>query len=104
MTVPYWQRSTKPQAIDVDAAIVGGGVCGLSAALHLIRRGLSVVVLERHTAGSGASSRNAGFLMRGMAESYKVACDTLGSDTARNIWRWSEENLRGLQSEGAAEL
>ncbi|MFI4917518.1 MAG: NAD(P)/FAD-dependent oxidoreductase [Phycisphaerales bacterium JB060] len=104
MTVPYWQRSTRPQAIDVDAAVVGGGVCGLSAALHLLRRGLSVVVLERHMAGSGASSRNAGFLMRGMAESYKVASDTLGSETARNIWRWSEENLLGLQSEGAAEL
>lgn len=104
MTVPYWQRSSKPQLIDADVAVIGGGVCGLSAALHLMRRGLSVVVLERHAPGAGASSRNAGFLMRGMAESYKVARDTLGEETARSIWRWSEENLRGLRSEGAGEL
>lgn len=104
MTVPYWQRSSKPQTIDVDAAVVGGGVCGLSAALHLTRRGLSVVVLERSAPGSGASSRNAGFLMRGLAENYRVARDTLGTDTAQHAWRWSEENLRGLQSEGVSEL
>lgn len=104
MTVPYWQRSSKPQTIDVDAAVVGGGVCGLSAALHLIRRGLSVVVLERHAPGSGASSRNAGYLMRGLAENYRAARDTLGIETAQHVWRWSEENLRGLQSEGISEL
>lgn len=104
MTVPYWQRSSKPQLIDADVAVVGGGICGLSSAIHFMRRGLSVVVLERHAPGSGASSRNAGFLMRGMAESYKVARDTLGEDAARSIWRWSEENLRGLQSEGVSEL
>lgn len=104
MTVPYWQRSSKPQTIDVDAAVVGGGVCGLSAALHLIRRGLSAVVLERHAPGSGASSRNAGYLMRGLAENYRSARDTLGIETAQHVWRWSEENLRGLQSEGISEL
>jgi len=104
MTVPYWQRSSKPQTIDVDAAVVGGGVCGLSTALHLVRRGLSVVVLERYAPGAGASSRNAGFLMRGLAENYRAARDTLGEATAQHVWRWSEENLRGLQSEGVAEL
>jgi glycine/D-amino acid oxidase-like deaminating enzyme len=104
MTVPYWQRASRPQAIDVDVAVVGGGVCGLSAAVHLIRRGLSVVVLERHTPGSGASGRNAGFLMRGLAENYKAARDGLGVDTSRHVWRWSEENLRGLRAEGVGEL
>ena len=104
MTVPYWQRSTKPQTIEVDAAVVGGGVCGLSAALHLVRRGCSVVVLERHAPGSGASTRNAGFLMRGLAENYRTARDTLGTQTAQHVWRWSEENLRGLQSEGVSSL
>ena len=104
MTVPYWQRSSRPHTIDVDAAVVGGGVCGLSAALHLIRRGCSVAVLERHLPGAGASSRNAGFLMRGLAENYRVARDALGPDTARSVWRWSEENLRGLQSEGVSTL
>jgi len=104
MTVPFWQRAVTPQTIDVEAVVIGAGICGLSAALHLVRRGLRVVVLEKHAPGAGASSRNAGFLMRGLAESYRVARDTLGELTAQNVWRWSEENLRGLQSEGLSSL
>lgn len=34
------------RSIDVDVVVVGAGCCGLSAALELHRRGLSVVVLE----------------------------------------------------------
>lgn len=44
-----------------DVAIVGGGYCGLSAALHLARKGVSVCVLEAGAIGWGASGRNGGF-------------------------------------------
>ncbi|MEO1007177.1 MAG: FAD-binding oxidoreductase [Planctomycetota bacterium] len=104
MTVSLWNRSPAPPPLDADLAIIGGGVCGLSAALHARRRGLSVVVLERHAAGSGASTRNAGYLMRGMADNYAAACDVLGDALAQQAWRWTEENLRGLQAEGVASL
>lgn len=104
MTVSFWGRSPAPNSFEVDATVVGGGICGLAAAIHLTRRGLRTIVLERHTPGSGASTRNAGFLMRGMAENYKVARDSLGVEAARNIWQWSEENLRGLRAEGADSL
>ncbi|QEC48320.1 FAD-dependent oxidoreductase [Baekduia soli] len=43
-------------------AVVGGGVAGLSAALHLRLGGAEVVVLERHRTGAGASSGNAGWI------------------------------------------
>src|SRR3954447_19016330 len=46
----------------VDALFVGGGVIGMSAAWRASQRGLSVCVLERHTAGSGASRVAAGIL------------------------------------------
>src|SRR5947199_5779051 len=46
----------------VDALFVGGGVIGLSAAWRASQRGLSVCVLERDTAGSGASRVAAGIL------------------------------------------
>ena len=36
------------------------GFTGLSAALHLAQKGLSVVVLDAHRAGFGASGRNGG--------------------------------------------
>jgi ribulose 1,5-bisphosphate synthetase/thiazole synthase len=39
----------------VDVAIVGGGFCGLSAALHLAEGGTAVAVLEAREPGWGAS-------------------------------------------------
>ena len=44
----------------VDAAIVGAGFTGLSAALHLRRAGVEVAVLEAVEPGWGASGRNNG--------------------------------------------
>ena len=41
-----------------DVAVVGGGLAGLSAAIELADRGLSVRLLEAGQIGSGASGRN----------------------------------------------
>ncbi len=43
--------------------VVGGGYCGLSAAAELARRGRSVVVLDEHDLGWGASTRNGGMVL-----------------------------------------
>ena len=46
-----------------DVIIVGGGVTGLSTGLHLKELGVeNVVILERHSIGSGQSGRAAGVL------------------------------------------
>lgn len=104
MTISHWRRSHALGTVRGDAIVVGAGICGLSAALHLERRGLVVHVVERGTIGCGASSRNAGFLMRGAAESYARAAEIHGRDTARLLWRWTEENLAGLRAEGVESL
>jgi glycine/D-amino acid oxidase-like deaminating enzyme len=44
-----------------DVAIIGGGYCGLAAALYLALRGFDVRVLEAGAIGWGASGRNGGF-------------------------------------------
>ena len=47
--------------IDVDVAIVGGGVLGTSIAWHLTQRGVKrVALVERHAIGSGSSALAAG--------------------------------------------
>jgi glycine/D-amino acid oxidase-like deaminating enzyme len=43
-----------------DVAIVGGGIAGLSTALHLARAGIATVVVEGGEIGAGASGRNNG--------------------------------------------
>jgi glycine/D-amino acid oxidase-like deaminating enzyme len=101
MTVSYWRRSGGSKTSrSCDVAVIGAGICGISAALHLQRRGLKACVLERHALASGASSRNAGFLMRGAADNYEVARREWGVDRARLVWRMTEENIAGLRAEG----
>lgn len=57
-------RPSAPRApSQVDVVVVGAGYCGLSAAIELARRGRSVVVVDRHDLGWGASSRNGGMVI-----------------------------------------
>lgn len=112
MSVSHWRRQASdhnlvpasPLPRSADLVVLGAGVAGVSAALEAQRLGLRAVVLERHHLASGASGRNAGFLMRGMAENYAVAIEQYGRDRARAAWRLSEDNLRDLVALGAEEL
>lgn len=51
-----------------DLLVVGGGFAGLSAALHAAEAGLSVILVEAHRIGWGASGRNAGFVVPNFAK------------------------------------
>lgn len=50
----------------VDVAIVGAGFTGLSAAIELASRGVSVAVLDAGLVGGGASGRNGGQINPGL--------------------------------------
>lgn len=105
MTVSMWQRrEPAPEPISVDVCVIGAGICGLSAAIECEARDVSCVVLERDYPGARASGRNAGFLMRGAAENYARACDDLGRERARWLWRFTESNLRALRRLGVGGL
>ena len=47
-----------------DAVVVGGGCMGASTAFHLARRGLRVVVLERHHIASGSTGHSGAIVRR----------------------------------------
>ncbi len=76
-----------------DVAIVGGGLAGLSAALELRERGLDVRLLEAREAGWGASGRNGGQAIHGLACDQAVIEAQLGLDDARRVWAMTLEAL-----------
>jgi glycine/D-amino acid oxidase-like deaminating enzyme len=80
-----------------DVAVVGGGYTGLAAARALARRGASVVVLERHTIGWGASGRNGGFVLPGYKPDIDALARRLGVDEARRLFRLSLEAVDSLE-------
>lgn len=75
----------------VDVCIIGAGYTGLSAALHLARKGLSVAVLEAHRAGFGASGRNGGQVGSGYNKSQRWLAKSLGDTQARALWDMAQE-------------
>jgi gamma-glutamylputrescine oxidase len=88
-------RSWAPLAGDrrCDVAVVGGGLAGLSAALELRERGTDVVVLEGAAVGSGASGRNGGQAIHGLACEMTTIESQLGLGDARKVWAMSLEAL-----------
>lgn len=104
MTVSLWRRTTALGVITCDTAVIGAGITGVSAALALQRRGVDALIIERHTLGSGASTRNAGYLMRGAADNYAAAMRDWGRATAKRLWKLTEENITALRQEGVDRL
>lgn len=85
--------------VDCDVCVVGGGIAGCSTALHLAEKGFSVVLLEEHRVGWGASGRSGGQALFGLAPGQAKLERLIGAGDARALWDVSVEALallRGL--------
>ncbi|HET6602895.1 MAG TPA: FAD-binding oxidoreductase [Xanthomonadaceae bacterium] len=69
--------------------VIGAGVTGLSAALHLAERGASVMVLEREGPGLGTSGRANGQIIAGLQQSPDAIVATYGADPGERIVEFS---------------
>jgi gamma-glutamylputrescine oxidase len=81
-----------------DVCIVGGGISGLSAALHLRARGYGVALLEGAHLGYGGSGRSGGQSIFGYACEMTTLEKLVGEADARRMWQISVEGLE-LQRE-----
>lgn len=77
-------------AAGYDAIVIGGGLHGLSVALHLARRRKRVIVLERRYAGRHSSGINAGGVRRLGRDIREIALSVI----AMEMWH-SIESLVG---------
>jgi gamma-glutamylputrescine oxidase len=77
-----------------DVAIVGGGVTGCSAALHLAENGYDVALLEAERIGWGASGRSGGQILAGYGTGMDVLAESLGQRDAQQAWEMSREAVR----------
>ncbi len=94
-TAPREQRFPALESnLDGDVAVVGAGLAGLSAAIELADRGFSVVLLEAREVGWGASGRNGGQAIAGLACDQGVIEAQLGRDAAHRVWDMTIESIR----------
>lgn len=68
-----------------SVAIIGGGIVGLTTALHLAEAGVEVVVLEAQEPGWGASGNNGGQLNPGLKFDPDVIERVYGPDLGRRM-------------------
>src|ERR1700681_2946180 len=96
LSTPFWPRPPErypgrlPERADV--LVIGGGITGVSLLHHLAKRRIDAVLVERRHLAYGASGRNAGFLLAGVADCYADAVRTFGRPRAREIWGMTVEN------------
>ncbi|GGJ96793.1 NAD(P)/FAD-dependent oxidoreductase [Pseudomonas matsuisoli] len=77
--------------INADVCIIGGGFSGLNSAIELAQRGFSVVLLEAHRIGWGASGRNGGQLIRGIGHDLEQFRRQIGIEGVQTLKRMGLE-------------
>ena len=104
MDTPYWldepytPRPTLEESLTADVAILGGGITGAAAALFMAQKGCRVALVERGPIAFGASGRNAGLLLAGIARNYESSVRMIGPDRSRQLWALSTENHELIRS------
>jgi len=84
---PFRQGAEGPSSGRADVVVVGAGFTGLSAALALAQRGMSVVVFEAGRVVGEASGRNGGQCNGGLAHDYAGLVQRFGLEQARAFHR-----------------
>ena len=83
---PYDSRPPLTGEVEVEACVIGAGVGGLSCARRLAAHRVETLVLERDTVAGGASGRNGGFLIAGLAPFHNDAIELWGREYAATVY------------------
>lgn len=92
-TISIWKSISKnPIAypnltteIEVDIAIIGGGITGVTTALHLINAGKKVAIIEANKIGEGTTGFSTGNLYVPVQSYYQNIIKKFNSEVAKSI-------------------
>lgn len=83
--------------LECDVVVIGGGLLGASAALHLSELGVDTVVVEKNRIGSAASGRNGGQLTPGLARwEAEEMIHHLSHADAKKLWHFTSTEAMQL--------
>src|SRR5690242_3958566 len=102
------QDAAAPQRLafdlDVDIAIVGAGLAGLTVALEGARLGASIAVLEGRHVGWAASGHHLGTVVPGFGLAVADLIERVGLEDARELWALSKEGAEHVRSLATEEM
>jgi len=90
--------------LDVDIAIVGAGLAGLTVALEAARLGASVAVLEGRHVGWNASGHQLGTVMPGYGLPISDLIARIGFEDTRELWSLSKEGAEYVRANATEAL
>lgn len=93
-----WHEFEALQAdIECDVVVIGAGLLGSSAALHLSEQGVETVLVEKNRIGSAASGRNGGQLTPGLAR-WEAAemIEHFSHEEAKRLWHFTSTEAMEL--------
>ena len=98
------ERSRLSFDLDVDIAVVGAGLAGLTVALEAARLGASVAVLEGRHVGWNASGHQLGTVMPGYDLPIGDLIARIGFEDTRELWALSKEGAEYVRANATEEL
>ena len=97
-------RSRLSFDLDVDIAVVGAGLAGLTVALEAARLGASVAVLEGRHIGWNASGHQLGTVMPGYALPIAELIARVGFEDTRELWSLSKQGAELVRANASEHL
>ncbi|UUX50556.1 FAD-binding oxidoreductase [Nisaea acidiphila] len=98
ITPEFEKRPALADEIEADVCVIGGGLTGISAALHFAERGFDTVLLEAGRIGDGASGRNGGQICMGYSCGMPVFERTAGMEQAKIAWDMASEAIGDINA------
>jgi glycine/D-amino acid oxidase-like deaminating enzyme/nitrite reductase/ring-hydroxylating ferredoxin subunit len=101
-----WRAATPPRFVgplptEVDVAVIGGGICGLTAAYLLKKSGKRVAVFERERLGAGDSGNTSAHLTYVTDQRITEIAKQFDDGTAKIVWRGGEVAIDVIESNSA---